>query len=380
MVRDFPNKTVDRMDTRRLFDPLALGSLTLRNRTVMAPMTRRRSPGGVPGTDVGDYYLRRAQGEVGMIITEGLAIDDPVSIQDTLIPNLFDPAAIAAWRNIAHDVKQAGAVFVPQLWHIGGARFKYDGVPNSHLSTLSASGIYYPDKVDGDPADEAALEAVIASYGRAARVAMDIGCDGINIHGGHGYLLDGFFWHLSNRRDDAWGGSVGQRARLACEVVKECRRQTRPDFPIMLRFSQFKEQAYDAKNWLTPTELEQFLSPLVAAGVDIFDCSTRRFWTPEFDGSDRGLAGWTRKLSGKPTMAVGSVGLENDMIATLHQGTAKSAAARLDLLESMLDRGDFDLVGIGRALISDPLWVAKVASGRNDELQGFDAADLGVLR
>lgn len=367
------------MNTRRLFDPLTLGSLALRNRTVMAPMTRRRSPGGVPKKDVADYYVRRAKGEVGMIVTEGLAIDDPVSIQDTLIPNMFDPRAIAAWRDIARDVQQAGAAFVPQLWHIGGARFKYEGVPNSYLPTMSASGIYYPGQVQGDPADEARLEAVILSYGRAARAAMEIGCDGINIHGGHGYLLDGFFWDATNRRDDDWGGGIEQRARLACEVVKECRRQTRADFPIMLRFSQFKEQAYNAKNWRTPTELERFLILLVDAGVDIFDCSTRRFWTAEFDGSDLGLAGWTRKLSGKPTMAVGSVGLENDVIATLHQGSARSAAARLDLLEAMLDRGDFDLVGIGRALISDPMWVAKVASGQNDELRGFNAADLSIL-
>jgi 2,4-dienoyl-CoA reductase-like NADH-dependent reductase (Old Yellow Enzyme family) len=351
----------------------------LRNRTVMAPMTRRQSPGGIPTRAVAGYYQRRAEGGIGMIITEGLAIDHPVSIQDTVIPNLFDPAAIAAWRGIAGGVRSAGAAFVPQLWHIGGARFKYTGVPNSELPTLSASGIYHPGKVEGDPADEAGIEAAILSYGRAARVAMEIGCDGINLHGGHGYLLDGFFWADTNRRDDAWGGDIERRTRMACEVVKECRRQTNPDFPIMLRFSQFKEQAYDARLCATPHELERFLAPLVDAGVDVFDCSARRFWTPEFAGSSLGLAGWTRKLSGKPTMAVGSVGLENDVIATLHQGAAKSAAARLDLLETMLERGDFDLVGIGRALISDPEWVAKVASGRNEELRGFNAADLALL-
>lgn len=364
---------------RRLFEPVTLGSLTVRNRTVMAPMTRRQSPGGIPTPQVASYYQRRAEGGVGMIITEGLAIDHPVSIQDTLIPTLFDPDAIAAWREIARDVRTAGAAFVPQLWHIGGARFKYDGVPNPDLPTLSASGIYHPGKVEGNPAGEAAIEAAILSYGRAARIAMEIGSDGVDLHGGHGYLLDGFFWHETNRRDDAWGGDIERRTRFACEVVKECRRQTRPDFPIILRFSQFKEQAYDAKLCRSPVELERFLSPLVAAGVDIFDCSTRRFWTPEFEGSDLGLAGWTRKLSGKPTLAVGSVGLENDVIATMHQGAAKSAAARLDLLEEMLDRGDFDLVGVGRALISDPDWVAKVESGRTDELRGFDAADLAVL-
>lgn len=367
------------MTTRRLFEPVTLGPLHLRNRTVMAPMTRRQSPGGVPTGLVADYYLRRAMGGVGMIITEGLAIDHSVAIQDSIIPNFFDVAAIAAWQAITQSVKRAGSTFVPQLWHIGGARFKYHGVPNAHLPTMSASGIYFPGKVEGSPASEADIEAAILSYGRAARVAMEIGCDGVNLHGGHGYLIDGFFWAETNRRDDAWGGDLLRRTRFACEVVKECRRQTRPDFPIILRFSQFKEQAYDAQLCNSPLELEQFLAPLTDAGVDIYDCSARRFWTPTFKGSDLGIAGWTRKLSGKPTIAVGSVGLDNDMIASLHQGTAKSAAARLDLLEEMLDRGDFDLVGIGRALISDPAWVEKVEEGRTEELKGFDAADLKVL-
>ncbi len=367
------------MSSKRLFEPVTLGSLTLRNRTVMAPMTRRQSPGGVPTPEVASYYRRRAEGGVGMIITEGLAIDHPVSIQDSRIPDLFTPEAIAAWRGIARDVQAAGAAFVPQLWHIGGARFKYQGVPNPDLPSLSASGIYYPGKVEGAPADDAGITAAIASYGRAARVAMAIGSDAVDLHGGHGYLLDGFFWAETNQRDDAWGGDIERRTRVACEVVKECRRQTRPDFPIILRFSQFKEQAYDAKLCRTPAELQRFLAPLVDAGVDIFDCSTRRFWTPEFEGSDLGLAGWTRKLSGKPVIAVGSVGLANDMIATLHQGAAKSPAARLDLLDTMLARGDFDLVGVGRALISDPDWVAKIEAGRTDELKGFDAADLALL-
>ena len=365
--------------TMALFEPVTLGTLRLCNRTVMAPMTRRQSPGGVPTAEVAGYYRRRAEGAVGMIITEGLSLDHPASVADSTIPNLHDPAAIAAWRAIAREVKAAGAAFVPQLWHIGGARFKCAAPPNPVAPTLSASGVYYPGKVQGEAATNAEIEAVILSYGRAARTAMDIGGDAVNIHGAHGYLLDGFFWSETNRRDDEWGGSIEQRTRFACAVVRECRRQTRPDFPIMLRFSQFKEQDYDAKLCRSPAELERFLDPLVAAGVDIFDCSTRRFWTPEFEGSDLGLAGWTRKFSGKPTMAIGSVGLENDVIATLHQGVARSAAARLDLLEQMLGRGDFDLVGVGRALISDPAWAAKVAQGLNDDLKGFNSADLALL-
>jgi len=129
----------------------------------------------------------------------------------------------------------------------------------------------------------------------------------------------------------------------------------------------------------SPGELERFLDPLVAAGVDIFDCSTRRFWVPEFEGSGPSLAGWTRRISGKPAMAVGWVGLASDMIATVHLGERRSPAESLDRLHGMLERGDFDLVAIGRALISDPAWVCKAATGSLDDLRGFDAADLTAL-
>jgi 2,4-dienoyl-CoA reductase-like NADH-dependent reductase (Old Yellow Enzyme family) len=359
-----------------MFEPVTIGALQLRNRTVMAPMTRRASPGGVPGEDVRAYYLRRAQGGVGMIISEGLATDHPASIHSPDVPNIFAPEALAMWRRIAADVRAEGAAFVAQLWHTGGARTKYTGVVNADVPSISASGIYFPNQSYGPPISEAEIEAAVLSYGRGARAAMEAGCDGINIHGAHGYLIDSFFWRETNRRADGYGPAA--RTRFACEVIAECRRQTRPDFPIMLRFSQFKEQAYDAKIAESPAELETFLAPLVEAGVNIFDCSARRFWQPEFPESDLSFAGWTRKLSGTATMAVGSVGLDNDVISSQHQGLS-SGAAGLDALEAMLARGDFDLIGVGRALISDPEWVRKVEQGRLQELRGFDVADLKVL-
>ena len=360
----------------KLFEPVTVGTLRLRNRTVMAPMTRRASPGGVPGEDVRAYYLRRARGGVGMVISEGLAIDHPAAIHHSAVPDIHSAEALAKWRTIAAEVKAAGAAFVAQLWHTGGARTKYEGVVNPQVPSISASGVYFPGKPYGEPASESAIESAVLSYGRAARAAMGAGCDGINIHGAHGYLIDSFFWRETNRRTDGYG--FAQRTRFAAEVIAECRRQTSPDFPIMLRFSQFKEQAYEARLADTPAELEALLTPLVDAGVDIFDCSTRRFWLPEFAGSDLTLAGWTRKLAGVATMAVGSVGLDNDVISSQHQGLS-SGVASLATLEALLERGDFDLVGIGRALISDPEWVTKVEEGRLGELKGFDIGDLATL-
>ena len=118
--------------------------------------------------------------------------------------------------------------------------------------------------------------------------------------------------------------------------------------------------------------------PLAGAGVDIFDCSQRRFWEPEFEGSDLNLAGWVKQMSGKPTMTVGSVGLDIDLTRSL-QGD-RSKAAGIDAVLDRLRRGEFDLVGVGRALLSDPQWPLKVSSGAIEQMQAFDAKDLLTLR
>src|SRR5690606_37179672 len=120
----------------------------------------------------------------------------------------------------------------------------------------------------------------------------------------HGYLIDQFLWHVPNRRMDGYGGSAVNRARLAVEIVQECRRRVGPDFPLLIRLSQWKTTDYTAKLGETPQELEALLCPIADAGVDLIDCSQRRFWQPEFDGSDMNFAGWTKKLTGKPTMSV----------------------------------------------------------------------------
>ncbi len=129
---------------------------------------------------------------------------------------------------------------------------------------------------------------------------------------------------------------------------------------------------------MNPEELERFLTPLSEAGVDIFHASTRRFWEPEFEGSDLNLAGWTRKLTGKPAITVGSVGLDSDFTSLFEEGKGGQAAS-LDNLIERLDRGEFDLVAVGRALLSDPAWAAKIRDDRTEELEPFTREALATL-
>lgn len=146
----------------------------------------------------------------------------------------------------------------------------------------------------------------------------------------------------------------------------------------MLRISQWKGTEYTAKLAKTPDELQQFLQPLVNAGVDIFHCSTRRFWEPEFEGSDLNLAGWVKKLTGKPTITVGSIGLDGDFMTLFTEGKGAENAS-IERLVQKLENQEFDLVAIGRALLVDPAWVSKIRDGKLDELIPFTPEALKTL-
>lgn len=135
---------------------------------------------------------------------------------------------------------------------------------------------------------------------------------------------------------------------------------------------------YDAKLARTPDELDTLLAPLAEAGVDVFHASTRRYWLPEFDGSDLNLAGWVKKISGRPTVTVGSVGLDGDFQGAF-QGN-DSPVTGIDQLLDRMERDEFDMVAVGRALIADPEWTRKTLSGTTEDIVPFAAEMLKSLR
>ncbi|GAA0133880.1 NADH:flavin oxidoreductase [Paenibacillus sp. YSY-4.3] len=329
-----------------LFKPFSFGDTTLSNRIVMAPMTRQFSPDGVPGADVAAYYRRRAENAVGLIITEGTVINHPDSSNQSNVPHFFGADALNGWVNVVTEVHNAGGKIIPQIWHMGA---------RGHVNDYSESDI----------------EAIIQAFSQAAFEAKRLGFDGIELHGAHGYLIDQFFWEETNQRTDRYGGDFVGRTRFGAEVISACRHAVGPDFPIVLRFSQWKGTDYTAKLVKTPNELESFLAPLIDAGVDVFHCSTRRFWEPEFESSHLNLAGWTKKLTGKPTITVGSVGLDRDVTSFFTEGKGASLS-RVDELIERLEREEFDLVAVGRSLIADPAWASKLREGRIDDWVPFD--------
>ena len=370
------------MRTDPLFRPFECKSLSVRNRIVMAPMTRLASPGGVPTRDMAAYYRRRASGGVGLVISEGTVVDRPSSSTGwPEIPRFHGDQALAMWKEVVDGVHEAGAAMAPQIWHMGVQADNPDG-PRDLPVSEGPSHLYAPGKSNGRPMTGADIEATIEAFGRSARHARDLGFDCVEIHAAHGYLIDQFFWEATNGRADGYGGStIGERSRFAVEIVKAVRHAVGPDFAVILRLSQWKETDFKVKLARMPKELESWLVPLADAGVDVFHCSQRRYWEPESEGSDLNLAGWAKKVTGRPTITVGSVGLQGDDWGKPSAGEKRSKGddaklRSLDDLVERLDRGEFDLVAVGRALISNPNWADVVREGRFHELRGYDVEHL----
>lgn len=212
-----------------LFDPLRAGDLDLANRVIMAPLTRNRSPNAVPG-DLGvEYYTQRAT--AGLIITEATAITHQAQGYAD-VPGLYGPKQLAGWKKITDSVHSAGGKIVTQLWHVG--RISHvslqpeGGKPVAPSAIQANAKTYIKDENGGqfvETSEPRALQTdeipgIVEDYARAARSAVDeAGFDGIELHGANGYLLDQFLRSGSNKRTDAYGGSIENRARLLFEVV-----------------------------------------------------------------------------------------------------------------------------------------------------------------
>jgi len=211
----------------KLFEPYQLGAITLANRLAMAPLTRNRAvPGSfVPGPLAAEYYGQRAS--AGLLITEASQISQQgQGYQDT--PGIYSKEQVAGWREITDRVHERGGRIFIQMWHVG--RISHTALQANGAAPVAPSAIRAKTKtfVNGSFADTSeprALElseipGIIDDYKRATQNAMEAGFDGVEIHGANGYLLDQFIKDGANKRTDAYGGSIENRARLMLEVAK----------------------------------------------------------------------------------------------------------------------------------------------------------------
>lgn len=363
-----------------LFRPYRLNSLNLSNRLVMAPMTRSVSPGGVPTSEVAGYYRRRAENGVGLIITEGTGIGRPAALNEPDMPHFHGEAALAGWKKVVDEVHAVGGRIVPQLVHVGHKLSK--AAPNwiPPAPYESPSGLSVRGERVSQPMSEADVADTIDAFARAAMDAERLGFDGIELMGAHGYLINQFFYDHLNLREDEYGGStLVERSRFAVQILKAIRSVVSSGFPVILRLSQWKPTDFNAKVAETPKVLEQWLGVLVEAGADAFHLSQPKFWQPAFPEVDRelNLAGWAKKLTGVTAITVGAVGLSGDVYESF---AGKSAQVTpLHGVLARLERGEFDLVAVGRALLQDPAWLEKVRHGRVDQIADFTPAAFATL-
>ncbi len=210
----------------KLFDPVSLGDLSLRNRIVMAPMTRSRAIGNVPNELMATYYKQRAS--AGLIVTEGIA-PSPNALGYARIPGLFSDLQVRGWRLVTDAVHESGGRIVAQLMHVGRIAHRLNlpsGAEPVAPSAVKPKGQMYTDASGlKDFTAPRALESdeislVVREYVDAARHAMDAGFDGIELHGANGYLIEQFLNPATNLRADGYAGSIDARNRFALEVAE----------------------------------------------------------------------------------------------------------------------------------------------------------------
>ncbi|MHB8528602.1 MAG: oxidoreductase [Caulobacteraceae bacterium] len=366
------------MDLSPLFTPFAIGDLTLPNRFIMPAMQRELSPDGVPSAEMADYYRRRVEGGISLVIGEATAVDHPTATQYFKYARFGGPS-LPAWGRVLDAVKGAGGRLFIQLWHQGAMRQEGIG-PHPDVRTVSPSGRVQANDPIGREMTLDDMREIRDAFVAGARTAQEMGFDGVEIHCAHGYMLDQFLWHETNQRRDEYGGDHLGRTRYPCEVIAAVRSEVGPRFPISARISQWKSRNFEARIAENPDELRDILAAFRAAGVDLFHASTRRHWLPAFAGSDLTFAGWVRTLGDAPVITVGSVGLDNDIMSSLGGESARSTGASgLGELVRRFKLGEFDLVAVGRAILADPDWVRKVRDGRYDELRPFTKEELSFL-
>jgi len=365
------------MDLSPLFTPYRLGRLDLPNRFVLPGMQRQWCEDGTPLPKLGEYYRRCVEGGVGLVITESCAVDHTSATQVPFFTRITERTA-DAWAAIVSEVKTAGGAILMQLWHEGAIRHEGGDGPYAAYPTLSPSGLAHGAKPNGRAATGDELEEIREAFVRSAVLARQVGVDGVEVHAAHGYLLDQFLWEETNRRADGYGGpDIRDRVRFPAEIVAAIRKALGAEVLISLRFSQWKEVNYDARVAQTPQELGVMLDALRQAGVDVFHASARRYWTPEWPGSDLGIAGWTKSLTQAPVIAVGSVGLDIDVMENFFGQEAKATGEQgLQDLMRRFGAGEFDLISVGRGHIGDQGWVNKVREGQFGDIRHFTRKDV----
>jgi len=331
--------------SHKTFEPYKLGALNLANHIVMAPMTRSRAPGGIPNEMMVTYYRQRAG--AGLIVTEGTA-PAPEGLGYARIPGLYNREHVTGWRRVTDAVHEEGGRIFVQLMHTGRIFHELNlpqGVKGVAPSAIAAAGQMWTDQAQLQPngtpralrLDE--LGKVRDEYVQSARLAIEAGFDGVELHGANGYLLEQFLNPTSNQRDDTHGGSIPKRARFVLEVVRGLADAIGPE-RTAIRLSPWSK-AGDLAHYPEIDETYAYLAnELQTIGVVYV-----HLLDPTRYGADA-----ARTLS--------TVRRQFTNTLVLNGGYHT-----LDAIEGVLTGRKADLVAVGRPFISNPDFVERLRAG-----------------
>lgn len=334
---------------QKLFEPVKVGPMDLRNRLVMAPMgTNLATQDGYVTDRMIDYYAERAKGGVGLIIVE-IAMVHPSGKHLSGELSLDDDRFIPGLSELARAVKSFGAKVGIQIAHAGreAKSAMTGGQPLAPSPVISwAAGSEMPREIT-----VAEIHDLVNSFVRAAERAKKAGFDGVELHASHYYLITQFLSAASNQRQDAYGGSLENRARFLLEIIEGIKRQSGSDFAVWCRLNGCE---YGFEDGITLQEAQKVSHLAEKAGADAIHVTAvgKGPWLhlpfTRLDGEILPLAEGVKKAVRIPVMAVGSIDP--------------------DLGEKALREGKADLVALGRPLLADPEIANKAASGRLDDV------------
>lgn len=307
-----------------LFEPLSIKGIELRNRVVFAPVVTNF---GLRNEQTLKYYVARARGGAGLIIVHGTPVD--LFLKSGWVQRL---------SGLVQAVHDEGAKIAIQLWH--GNDLK--GQPVAPSATGSCRAITREE-----------IQSVIEKFAIAVRHCREIGFDGAEAHGAHGYFINQFFSPLTNRRSDEYGGGVDQRMRFALELIRAMRKAAGERFLLLFRHS-----AVDGEpGGTTIDDSVRLAKALETHWLDVFDVSAGRGQKDSLsipqgsdpEGTHADLAGRIKAAVSIPVIAVGRIQVRA-------------------VAEKILKEGKADLIALGRQLLADPSWPKKLQEGREDEV------------
>jgi len=329
----------------RLFSPITLRGVTLRNRVVMLPMGTAFTHDGCPTPRDVAYLARRAQGGVGLIVMGGTGVHSTTTPQSRILLEAFRSECVPGFARVADAVHAAGAGIVGQLVHVGGCStslWTAEAPPWAPSAVRSPTVTTVPHEMSVDEIAE-----VVEGFAASAENLLTAGYDGIEIHGAHGYLVAQFMSPLTNQRHDGYGGSFANRMRFPLEVLRAIRRRGARDFILGFRLSATEE----IEGGLTPDDAIAIARALRESGeVDYLSVAI----------GTRG--GYVKDMSHPVGLALKYAAAIRDAVDI--PVIASQRITHPTEAESALAAGQADLIGLGRALIADPDWVLKAREGR----------------